>query len=214
MSASITVVVIDDHVLFRSGLRELLEHEGICVVGEASSAEAGLSAIARHVPDVAIVDLGLGRVSGHTAILQIVASAPRTKVLVLTISTSESDLTDAVLAGACGYLLKDASVDEIVSGVRAAASGESMVSPSMTSALLQRLRASAYTGRRATVANLSSRERDVLRMVVDGKDNATIAKELFVSPSTVKNHVSNILAKLGVENRLQAAVRAVRDSLV
>lgn len=214
MSAPITVVMIDDHVLFRSGLRELLEQEGIRVVGEASGADAGLRAIARHAPDVAIVDLGLGRVSGHTAIRRIVASAPRTRVLVLTISTSESDLTDAVLAGACGYLLKDASAEEIVSGVRAAASGDSMVSPRMTSALLERLRASAQLGGRGTVADLSPRERDVLRMVVDGKENAAIARELFVSPATVKNHISNILAKLGAENRLQAAVRAVRDSLV
>lgn len=214
MSAPVTVVVIDDHALFRSGLRELLEHEGIRVVGEASSAEAGLKAITQHAPDVAIVDLGLPRVPGQRAILQIVASAPGTKVLVLTISTSESDLTDAVLGGACGYLLKDASADEIVAGVRAAASGESMVSPRMTSALLERVRASTQSSERTTAARLSPRERDVLRLVVDGKDNAAIAKELYVSPSTVKNHVSNILEKLGADNRLQAAVRAVRDSLI
>ena len=109
MSAPITVVVIDDHVLFRSGLRELLEQEEIRVVGEASTAESGLEVIERQAPDVAIVDLNLPRMSGQDAIRQIAATAPRTQVLVLTISAAEVDVTDAVLAGACGYLLKDAS---------------------------------------------------------------------------------------------------------
>jgi DNA-binding NarL/FixJ family response regulator len=214
MPTPITVVVIDDHVLFRTGLRELLEQEGIRVVGEASAAEEGIAAIVRHAPDVAIVDLGLPRVPGHRAIKAIVAEAPRTKVLVMTISTSESDLTDAVLAGACGYLLKDASASEIVAGVRAAASGESMVSPRMASVLLERVRSSAHGKPSSTAPQLSPRETDVLRMVVDGKDNATIARELFISPSTVKNHVSRILAKLEADNRLEAAVRAVREALV
>jgi len=214
MSTPITVVVIDDHVLFRSGLRELLEQEGIRVVGEASAAEAGLAAVEQASPDVVIVDLGLPRISGHRAIRQIIAKAPRSKVLVLTISTSEADLTDAVMAGACGYLLKDASASDIVAGVRAAASGESMVSPRMASALLERVRASSHGDWRPEAPHLSPRETDVLRMVVDGKDNAAIARELYISPSTVKNHVSRILMKLEADNRLQAAVRAVRDSLV
>jgi DNA-binding NarL/FixJ family response regulator len=135
-------------------------------------------------------------------------------VLVLTISVDEADVTEAVLAGACGYLLKDASADEIVSGVRAAATGDSMVSPRMAKTLLDQLRKHDRGERPASVENLSAREKDVLRLVVEGKDNAAIARELFISPYTVKNHISNILLKLGVENRLQAAVSAIRDSLL
>jgi DNA-binding NarL/FixJ family response regulator len=214
MSAPITVVVIDDHVLFRTGLRELLEQAEIRVVGEASTAEAGLEVIERQAPDVAIVDLNLPRMSGQNAIRQIATIAPRTQVLVLTISADEADVTDAVLAGACGYLLKDASVGDIASGVRAAAVGESMVSPRMAKTLLDQLRQHESGEVRPHVENLSTREKEVLRLVVEGKDNATIAQELFISPYTVKNHISNILLKLHVENRLQAAVRAVRDSLI
>jgi NarL family two-component system response regulator LiaR len=214
MSAPITVVVIDDHVLFRTGLRELLEQEEIRVVGEASTAEAGLEVIERQAPDVAIVDLNLPRMSGQHAIRQIATIAPRTQVLVLTISANEADVTDAVLAGACGYLLKDAPAGDIASGVRAAAVGESMVSPRMATTLLEQLRQHKSGEARPHVENLSTREKEVLRLVVEGKDNATIAQELFISPYTVKNHISNILLKLHVENRLQAAVRAVRDTLI
>jgi two-component system, NarL family, response regulator LiaR len=214
MSAPITVVVIDDHVLFRSGLRELLEQEDIRVVGEASTAESGLEVIERQAPDVAIVDLNLPRMSGQDAIRQIVATAPRTQVLVLTISAEEVDVTDAVLAGACGYLLKDASAGDIVTGVRAAATGESMVSPRMATTLLKQLRERDRYDGHPSVESLSAREKEVLCLVVEGKDNATIAQELFISPYTVKNHISNILLKLHVENRLQAAVCAVRGSLI
>jgi DNA-binding NarL/FixJ family response regulator len=214
MQTPITVVVVDDHILFRSGLRELLQQEDIKVVGEASTAEAGLEIIQRLTPDVAIMDLSLPRMSGHEAIRRIAASAPATQVLVLTISANEADVTEAVLAGACGYLLKDASVGDIAAGVRAAAAGESMVSPRMAKTLLRQLRHHEQNDKRPSVESLSVREKEVLRLVVDGKDNAAIAQELFISPYTVKNHISNILLKLHVDNRLQAAVCAVRDSLV
>ncbi len=214
MSTPITVVIVDDHVLFRSGLRKLLQQDEIHVVGESSTAESGLELIRRHAPQVAIMDLDLPGMSGHDAIRQIVATAPRTQVLVLTISANESDVTDAVLAGACGYLLKDASVVDIVAGVRAAATGESMVSPKMAKTLLEQLRKHERSDKKPPVENLSSREQEVLRLVVEGKDNATIAGELFISPYTVKNHISNILLKLSVTNRIQAAVLAVRDSLI
>jgi DNA-binding NarL/FixJ family response regulator len=214
MPPPITVVVVDDHVLFRSGLRKLLQQEEIHVVGEASTAEAGLELIQRQAPHVAIMDLNLPDMSGHDAIRQIAARGARTQVLVLTISANESDVTDAVLAGACGYLLKDASVVEIVAGVQAAAAGESMVSPRMAKTLLEQLRRSERSGSKPPTKNLSSREQEILRLVVEGKDNPTIAQELFISPYTVKNHISNILLKLNVTNRIQAAVLAVRDSLI
>jgi DNA-binding NarL/FixJ family response regulator len=214
MSTPITVVVIDDHVLFRSGLRELLQQEEIQVVGEASNAESGVETIQRQAPDVAIMDLNLPGMSGHDAIRQVAATAPRTQVLVLTISISEDDVIEAVLAGACGYLLKDASISDILTGVRAAAAGESMVSPRMAKTLLEQIRLHERSDTRPTVNDLSTREKEVLRLVAEGKENATIAQELFISPYTVKNHISNILLKLQVENRIQAAVRAVHDSMI
>jgi DNA-binding NarL/FixJ family response regulator len=214
MPSPITVVIVDDHVLFRSGLRELLQQEEVHVMGEASTAEAGLELVRRHGPDVAIMDLNLPAMSGHDAIRRIAESAPRTQVLVLTISANESDVTEAVLAGACGYLLKDASVADIVTGVRAAAAGESMVSPRMTKTILDQLRQQDRGDGKPPAEALSAREREILRLVTEGKDNATIARELFISPYTVKNHISNILLKLHVSNRIQAAVLAVRDSLI
>ena len=132
----------------------------------------------------------------------------------LTISANESDVTEAVLAGACGYLLKDASVLDIVTGVRAAAAGESMISPRMTKTILDQLRQQDRGDGKPPAEALSAREREILRLVTEGKDNATIAQELFISPYTVKNHISNILLKLHVSNRIQAAVLAVRDSLI
>jgi DNA-binding NarL/FixJ family response regulator len=214
MTSPITVVIVDDHVLFRSGLRELLQQEEVQVMGEASTAEVGLELVQRHAPDVAIMDLNLPAMSGHDAIRRIAESAPRTQVLVLTISANESDVTEAVLAGACGYLLKDASVLDIVTGVRAAAAGESMISPRMTKTILDQLRQQERSDGKPPAEALSVREREILRLVTEGKDNATIARELFISPYTVKNHISNILLKLHVSNRIQAAVLAVRDSLV
>jgi DNA-binding NarL/FixJ family response regulator len=214
MPSPITVVIVDDHVLFRSGLRELLQQEEVHVMGEASTAEAGLELVRRHGPDVAIMDLNLPAMSGHDAIRRIAESAPDTQVLVLTISANESDVTEAVLAGACGYLLKDASVADIVTGVRAAAAGESMVSPRMTKTILDQLRQQDRGDGKPPAEALSAREREILRLVTEGKDNATIAQELFISPYTVKNHISNILLKLHVSNRIQAAVLAVRDSLI
>jgi two-component system, NarL family, nitrate/nitrite response regulator NarL len=214
MTSPITVVIVDDHVLFRSGLRELLQQEEVQVMGESSTAEAGLELVQRHAPDVAIMDLNLPAMSGHEAIRRIAESAPRTQVLVLTISANESDVTEAVLAGACGYLLKDASVLDIVTGVRAAAAGESMISPRMTKTILDQLRQQERGDGKPPAEALSVREREILRLVTEGKDNATIARELFISPYTVKNHISNILLKLRVSNRIQAAVLAVRDSLI
>ena len=214
MSAPISVVVIDDHVMFRTGLRELLEQEEIRVVGEAGSAEAGIEVIQAKAPDVAIVDLNLPRMSGHDAIRQMATSAPRTQVLVLTISIDQADVTEAVLAGACGYLLKDAPP---------ATSSPACAPPRRASRWSRRewLRRCSISCASASVARAPRmqracppREKEVLRLVVEGKDNAAIAQELFISPYTVKNHISNILLKLRVDNRLQAAVRAVRGSLV
>jgi two-component system NarL family response regulator len=144
---------------------------------------------------------------------EIVRLAPLTRVVVLTISDSDGDVIDAILAGALGYLLKDSSIDELLRGIEAAAGGDSLMSPAVATKLVQRVRASS-AGLVTQRAELSERELDVLRLIANGNDNASIAAALHISPKTVKNHISNILMKLGIENRIQAAVYAVRSGLV
>lgn len=213
MSRRLTTVLVDDHTLFRAGLRELLEERGIAVVGEAPTAAAGVRAVAHHAPDVAIVDLGLPDAPGVEAIRAIAARAPDAAVLVLTVSEAEDDLTQVVDAGARGYLLKDAPIEEIAGAVRALADGAASLSPRIAATTRAQLRAVDRTPPAADLG-LSPREREVLRLIAAGRDNAAIARELVISPHTVKNHVSAILARLGVANRIQAAVLAVRDGLV
>jgi len=142
--------------------------------------------------------------------------APLTRVVVLTISADDEDVMDAVMAGACGYLLKDSSIQDLIMGIRAAAAGESLISPQIAAKLLQRLRAQSTSEDAAAMiqAELSDREIEVLKLIANGKDNAQIASELFISPKTVKNHISNILMKLQIDNRIQAAVYAVRSGIV
>src|ERR671937_911908 len=142
--------------------------------------------------------------------------APLTRVVVLTISDQDGDVMDAILAGACGYLLKDASIQELMQGIRAAAVGESLISPTIAAKVLRRVRSSSSQPEieRTIRAELSEREIEVLKLIANGKDNAEIAGELHISPKTVKNHISNILMKLQIENRIQAAVYAVRSGIV
>jgi DNA-binding NarL/FixJ family response regulator len=137
-------------------------------------------------------------------------------VVVLTISADDEDVMAAVMAGACGYLLKDSSIQDLIVGIRAAAAGESLISPQIAAKVLRRLRSQSSNEDAAETirAELSDREIEVLKLIANGKDNAQIARELFISPKTVKNHISNILMKLQIDNRIQAAVYAVRSGIV
>ena len=208
------VLLVDDHDLFRTGLRTLLEAEGVDVVGEARNGAEAVAEIRTLAPDVVVMDLNMPGISGVEATAKITMFAPLTRVLVLSASDQDADVMDAIVAGACGYLLKDASIDELLAGIRAAATGESLISPAIASKVLQRLRASGASAREdSTASELSDRETQVLRLIANGKDNAQIAAELHISPKTVKNHISNILMKLQIENRIQAAVFAVRAGL-
>ena len=210
------VLLVDDHDLFRAGLRNLLEEQGVQIVGECTNGTDALRAVRELAPDVVVMDLNMPGISGVEATRQISMIAPLTRVLVLTISDQDADVMDAILAGACGYLLKDASITDLLHGIRSAAIGESLVSPAIASKVLQRVRASSASGREAEViqSELSVREIEVLKLIANGKDNAMIAGELHISPKTVKNHISNILMKLQIENRIQAAVFAVRSGIV
>jgi DNA-binding NarL/FixJ family response regulator len=212
--ASPRVLLVDDHNLFRAGLRTQLEEAGIDVVGEAQTGSGALAEIRSTAPDVVVMDLNMPGLSGVEATRQIAFSAPASRVLVLTASDEDADVMDAIMAGACGYLLKEASIDELLAGIRAAAAGESLVSPAIASKVLHRLRETAGEAREEVApSHLSEREMQVLRLIASGQDNAQIAAELHISPKTVKNHISNILMKLQIENRIQAAVFAVRSGL-
>jgi DNA-binding NarL/FixJ family response regulator len=206
------IVIVDDHDVFRSGLVRLLEDQGMEVVGQASDGEEALEVVARVAPDVVVMDLSLPGMSGLEAIGRLSTEAPSARILVLTISADEAHVTEAIVAGACGYLLKNATIEEIVSGIHAAAAGESLISPKVATKLLDQIRSAAPGG--DVQAELTERESQVLRLVAEGMDNNQIAGQLFMSPQTAKNHISNILGKLQMENRIQAAVYAVRRGIV
>jgi DNA-binding NarL/FixJ family response regulator len=210
------VLLVDDHDLFRSGLRNLLEERGVHIVGEASSGNEALRIVRDSPPDVVIMDLNMPGMGGVEATRRIAQIAPLTRVLVLTVSDQDADVLNAILAGACGYLMKDASIDDLIRGISSASIGESLISPHIASKVLQRVRANtASPEAEATIrAELSEREIEVLKLIANGNDNAMIAAELHISPKTVKNHISNILMKLQIDNRIQAAVYAVRSGIV
>src|SRR5207248_1247255 len=214
---ALRVLVVDDHDLFRSGLRNLLEVEdGIEIIGEAAGGQDAVKIVRELAPDVVVMDLNMPGMGGVEATRHITTLAPLTRVVMLTISDQDNDVIDAILAGACGYLLKDSSIQDLMAGIRAAALGESLISPTIAAKVLQRLRASSTRPEIETTirTELSDREIEVLKLIANGKDNAMIAAELHISPKTVKNHISNILMKLQIDNRIQAAVYAVRSGIV
>jgi DNA-binding NarL/FixJ family response regulator len=213
--SEISVLLAEDHALFRQGLRELLTTAGLSVIGEASD---GINAVrlARELrPDVVVMDLNMPRMDGIDATSEIMKSEQPPIVLVLTVSTTNDDVLDAIAAGASGYLLKDAAADEIGNAVRSASAGGSTLSPTIAGAVVRRVREhSSNVEQPEALLALSDREAEILRLVAQGRDNTEIAQELYLSPSTVKNHVSSILEKLGVDSRVQAAVRAARAGIV
>jgi DNA-binding NarL/FixJ family response regulator len=212
----VRVVLVDDHDLFRTGLRNLLEdQDGIVVLGEATNGVEAVRLVREAAPDVVVMDLKMPAMTGVEATRLITLESPLTRVIVLTISDEDSDVMDAIVAGACGYLLKDSSIENVVAGIRSAAVGSSLISPTIASKVLQRVRATTPDRDMADaiLAELSDRELQVLKLIANGKDNAQIAAELVISPKTVKNHISNILMKLQIQNRIQAAVYAVRSGI-
>jgi len=213
---ALRVLIVDDHDLFRTGLRNLLEEQGVQISGEAATGADAVRAVRESAPDVVVMDLNMPGMGGVEATRHIAAIAPLTRVVVLTISDEDADVMDAILAGACGYLLKDSSIDELMAGIRAAWRGESLISPGIAAKVLQRVRATSAQPEIADTirSELSDREIEVLKLIANGKDNAVIAAELHISPKTVKNHISNILMKLQIDNRIQAAVYAVRSGIV
>jgi DNA-binding NarL/FixJ family response regulator len=210
-----SVLLVENHQIFREGVRDLLADAGILVSGEAGDAASAVHLAAESNPAVALVDLRLPDASGLDVTKRILAVSPPTCVVMLTSSTEERDFFEALAAGACGYLLKQSPPAQIVSGVKAAALGGAPLSPPLAILLLKRLQDSAGETDAAQLGtpSLTGRERQVLALLTAGKDNTEIAEELVISQHTVKNHVSGVLAKLEVDNRIQAAVYAVRKGL-
>jgi DNA-binding NarL/FixJ family response regulator len=208
------VVIADGHGLFRQGLRELLEEQGISVVGEAETGHDAVALVAHASPDVLVLELNLPLLSGLEVIGRLHEEAPGVRAVVLTNAAGERDVADSVLAGAEGYLLKEASAEEIAAGVRAVARGESALCPLAARRVVTRLRTSARPHHpSANGVELSEREVEVLQLLARGRENHEIAEELVISPRTVGNHISSILTKLELNNRIQAAVYAVRRGL-
>jgi DNA-binding NarL/FixJ family response regulator len=212
LGGPVRVLIVDGHAVFRDALRELLEEDGCEVVAEAEGAEEGVSRARELDPDLVIMDVRLrGGVSGIEAARRLQAEAPEARTLMLSASDRFGDAEEAILAGACGYLLKNSPVEAIRAGVRAAMAGEAPLSPRIAAEFLRRFRDERALG--AEENPLTEREEAVLRLMIDGRSNPEIAAELAISKQTVKNHVSSVLGKLGVENRTQAAAEAVRRDL-
>ena len=209
----VRILLVEDHALFRRGLRRLLTEHGFDVVGEAGNGQAGARLAEELAPDVVFMDLHMPVMDGVAATREITGRTDAPRILMLTISAEDEDVVDALMAGASGYLLKDAEPDAIAAAARAAAEGEVTIATSTAGALVDRLRETAPSEQPGEI-ELTDRERDVLALLVEGHENAEIARRLFLSPSTVKTHVSSILEKFAVDSRVQAAVHAVRSGMV
>jgi DNA-binding NarL/FixJ family response regulator len=208
---SLRVVIADDHPFYRASLARWLRETGIEVVGEVATGEAAIRAAEETAPDVVIMDLKMPGLSGLEATRRLTTKAPASRVLVMSVSAQEADVADALLAGASGYVLKDAPVEEVIAGIRAAAAGQPLISLRVATVLLRRLRDMAGAGVEPAGERLSTREFEVLDLLADGKTDAEIAETLAISPRTVRKYISSILTKLEVEGRIKAAVRSIRQ---
>ena len=214
----IRVLIVDDHALFRRGLEMVLAQEpDIEVVGKAADGSEAVTMASEMAPDIVLMDVRMPRRGGIDATSAIKQAVPSAKIVMLTISDEEADLYDAIKAGAMGYLLKEISIDEVAADIRAVYNGQSLISPSMASKLLSEF-ASMIKNKddrpQLPTPRLTDREMEVLRLVAKGLNNQDIAKQLFISENTVKNHIRNILEKLQLHSRMEAVVYAVREKLL
>jgi DNA-binding NarL/FixJ family response regulator len=217
---AIRVLIVDDHTLYRRGLRTVLALEDdIEVVGEAADGVAAVAQAEATVPDVVVMDVGMPKRGGIDACRLIKQRVPSARILMLTGSDDEADLFEAVRAGASGYLLKSVT-DELADGIRGIVDGQSQLSPAMATRLLQEFRRLSEPAPMPGAASstdaprLTERELEVLDLVAHGRTNAEIADDLVISPNTVRNHIRNVLDKLQMHSRLEAAMYAVRQGLI
>jgi DNA-binding NarL/FixJ family response regulator len=216
----IRTMIVDDHALFRRGLEMVLDEEpDIELVGQASDGAEAVEKAAESLPDVVLMDVRMPRSNGIEACRAMKEAAPSAKIVILTISDEEEDLFEAIRAGASGYLLKDIPLDEVADTVRAVHGGQSLINPSMAGKLLTEFatlakRDDEERAQELPAPRLTEREMQVLKLVARGMNNRDIAKELFISENTVKNHVRNILEKLQIHSRMEAVMVAVREKLI
>ena len=215
----IRVLIADDQALFRRGLYVVLgTEENIEVVAEAEDGEQAIAKAEEMAPDVVLMDVRMPRVNGIEAAQRIRELLPSTKILMLTVSDEEDDLYEAIKAGANGYLLKEISVEEVATAIRSVVQGQSLISPSMASKLLNEFnslaRQAAEKKEQLPAPVLTARELEVLKLVARGMSNRDVADQLYISENTVKNHVRNILEKLHLHSRMEAVMYAVRKRLL
>ena len=206
---TVRIFLLDDHEIVRRGLRELFEtQDDLEVVGEASNADEAMTRVPPTRPDVAVLDVRLPGTSGIEVCRDLRAELPELRCLMLTSFADDDALFAAILAGASGYLLKQIRGPELVSAVRRVAAGQSLIDPALTASVMERLRGKQEDER---IARLSPQERRILDLIAEGKTNRQIGAEMFLAEKTVKNYVSNLLAKMGFSRRTEAAVYAARS---
>jgi len=212
----VRVLVVDDQELFRRGLIMLLSGDtDIEVVGEAADGVTATDLAITTAPDVILLDVRMPRRTGVEACRAIKEAVPATKIIMLTVSDEEADLYESVKNGAAGYLLKDSSIEEVAQAIRVVNEGQSLISPSMAVKLIDEFKQMSKPEREQGPAlRLTERELEVLRLVAKGLNNREVAKELFISENTVKNHVRNILEKLQLHSRMEAVMYAMREKLL
>ncbi len=214
MVSPIRVLLVDDHTLFRSGIKALLSRDpAFEIVGEAGDGLEGVKRALSLQPDVVLMDLHMPGLSGREALQLILDDLPQTKVVMLTVSENADDLMEALRAGASGYLLKNIDADFLTNAVRRAAQGAAVMSDQMTTKLMASVRGAPVSARSTDVDKLTPREREILGFLARGASNKEIARGLELAESTVKIHIQNILKKLGVNSRVQAAIYAVENDL-
>jgi two-component system, NarL family, response regulator LiaR len=211
----ITLLITDDHLVVREGLRAFLETQpDLEIIGEAASGEEAIALTREFAPDVALMDLLMPGIGGIEATRQLKKISPRTQVIILTSFHEDSQILPAIQAGALSYLLKDVKPSELITAIRKTARGEVVLHPFVAERLMQALHTRPNSETEGVTTELSKRELEVLRLIAEGISNSNIAERLFISEKTVKSHVSNILSKLHLADRTQAAVYAWRTGIV
>jgi two-component system nitrate/nitrite response regulator NarL len=208
-----TIITIDDHPLFRKGLADLIEmDDNLVLIGEAASGEEGLNLAIQLEPDLVLLDINMKGMDGLETLRALKAADLDSRVMMLTVSDNEEDVLAAIRAGADGYLLKDMEPEDTLESIRAAASGKLVVSERLTELLAAALRSEANTPQDSEEAALTQREHEILDLIAEGLSNKLIARALDISPGTVKVHVKNVLRKLNLNSRVEAAVWALKHA--
>lgn len=214
---AVSLLLIDDHRMVRESVRRAYNERGFNVVADTGSADEGVRLAIQHQPQLVVTDISMPGIDGIEACEQIVAQCPNTRVIILTMHGDEDSLSRAIRAGASGFLLKDCSIDELMTATRLAAAGETVIAPQLKPHLLAQVRrpeGSVATKSAAVTHRITPRETEVLQMIADGHSTPEVAERLFISQKTVKNHLASIYQKLNARDRTQAVLQSVRMGIV